>query len=80
MSDVDEKLTLEVLKKMQQRLLHAETKIGIYEVQLSAFRQHQIEVLRDLRTIYELLGRHHDRLGDPNASLRKATLVPEDPH
>ncbi|MGC2778894.1 MAG: hypothetical protein WA418_25015 [Bradyrhizobium sp.] len=80
MSDVDENLTLEVLKKLQQRLLHAERRIGVYEVQLSAYREHHLEVLRDLRTIYELLGQHHNRLGGAGASLRKATLVPDDMH
>ncbi|MGY3454382.1 hypothetical protein [Bradyrhizobium sp. USDA 4353] len=80
MSDVDEKLTLEVLKKLQQRLLHAERRIGIYEIQLNAFRQQHVEVLQDLRTIYQLLGHHHDRLGGADASHRKATLVPDDPH
>ncbi|MGJ5179856.1 hypothetical protein ACQR16_29725 [Bradyrhizobium oligotrophicum] len=80
MSDVDGKLTLEVLKKLQQRLLHAEQRIGVYEVQLSAFRQHQVEVLSDLRTIYQLLGHHNDRLGGADASLCKVALVPEDPH
>ena len=79
MSDVDERLTLEVLKRMQQRLLRAETRIGVYEVQLNAFRQHQIEVLRDLRTIYQLLGQYHNRLGNSGASFRNATLVPDDP-
>mgnify|MGYP000114257565 CR=1 FL=1 len=80
MSDVDEKLTLEVLKKLQQRLLHAERRIGVYEIQLSVYREHQAEVLRDLRTIYQLLGQHHDRLGGADVSLRKATLVTDDPH
>jgi hypothetical protein len=80
MSDVDERLTLEVLKRMQQRLLRAETRIGVYEVQLNAFRQHQIEVLRDLRTIYQLLGQHHNRVGDSGVSFRNATLVPDDPN
>ncbi|WP_315781923.1 MULTISPECIES: hypothetical protein [unclassified Bradyrhizobium] len=80
MSDVEEKLTLEVLKKLQQRLLHAERKIGVYEIQLNAFRQHHVEVLQDLRTIYQLLGHHHDRLSGADASHRKATLVPDDPH
>ncbi|MGJ5132819.1 hypothetical protein [Bradyrhizobium oligotrophicum] len=80
MSDVDEKLTLQVLKKLQQRLLHAERRICVYENQLSAFREHHVEVLRDLRTIYQLLGQHQHRLGGADASLRKATLVPDDPH
>ena len=76
-SDVDDRLT-EVLKTLQQRLLQAEQRIGVYEVQLSAYREHHIEVLRDLRTIYHLLGQHHERLGRPGASLRTATLVPDD--
>jgi hypothetical protein len=80
MSDVDEKLTLQVLKKLQQRLLHAERRIGVYEHQLSAFREHHVEVLRDLRTIYQLLGQHQHCLGGADASLHKATLVPDDPH
>ncbi|WP_035657631.1 hypothetical protein, partial [Bradyrhizobium sp. STM 3809] len=70
----------EVLKKLQQRLLHAERRIGVYEIQLSAFRQHHVEVLRDLRTIYQLLGHHQDRLGAADDAHRKATLVPNDPH
>ncbi len=78
MSEVDDKLTLEVLKKLQQRLLQAEQRIGVYEVQLSAYREHHIEVLRDLRTIYHLLGQHQHRLSGPGVSLRAATLVPDD--
>ncbi|WP_315738400.1 MULTISPECIES: hypothetical protein [unclassified Bradyrhizobium] len=79
MSDVDEKLILQVLKKLQQRLLHAERRICVYENQLSAFREDQVEVLKDLRTIYQLLGQHHDRIGGADASLRRPTLVPNDP-
>lgn len=62
MSDVDEKLTFEVLKKLQQRLHNAEAKIHGYECELSAHREHQIAVLKDLRKIFELLGHHHERL------------------
>ncbi|WP_284422041.1 MULTISPECIES: hypothetical protein [unclassified Bradyrhizobium] len=79
MPNVDEKLTVEVLRKLQQRLLHAEERIGVYEIQLGAFRDHHVEMLRDLRTIYQLLGQHHDRLSGVDAPHRKATLVPEDP-
>ncbi|MGJ4891686.1 hypothetical protein [Bradyrhizobium sp. HKCCYLR20261] len=77
MSNVDEKLTTEVLRKLQQRLHHAEERIGIYEVQLGMFRDHYVEMLRDLRTIFQLLGQHHDRLHGAKASLSDATLVPD---
>jgi hypothetical protein len=72
MPDVDEKLTFEVLKKLQQRLYRAEEIICGFEVELVAVREHQISVLKDLYRIYDLLGRQDNRLVDgraqPNAS------------
>lgn len=62
MSDVDDRLTMEVLKRLQQRLHRAETKIDAYEMELSAYREHQISMLKDLQRIYELLGQHHESL------------------
>ncbi|MGJ4945346.1 hypothetical protein ACQR1W_32620 [Bradyrhizobium sp. HKCCYLS1011] len=62
MSDINDKLTLEVLKKLQQRLHRAENKIDVYEIELSAFREQQISMLQDLHRIYELLGRHQESL------------------
>lgn len=74
MSDVDEKLTLEVLKKLQQRLHHAEMRIDGYQTELSVYREQQVAVLKDLHKIYELLGYHHERLKyvptSPNLALQ----------
>jgi hypothetical protein len=74
MSDIDEKLTLEVLKKVQQRLYRAEEIICGFEVELVAAREHQISVLKDLHRIYDLLGRHHSRLADASAPPDSARL------
>ena len=74
MSDVDDRLTLEVLKKLQQRLHRAESKIDIYESELSMFREQQISVLRDLHQIYELLGQHHESLMHARAPSNVALL------
>ena len=62
MSDVNDKLTLEVLKKLQQRLHRAENKIAVYETELNVFREQQISMLQDLHRIYELLGKHQESL------------------
>jgi hypothetical protein len=77
MSDVDEKLTLEVLKKLQQRLYRAEEIICGFEVELVAVREYQISVLKDLHKIYDLLGRHQTRLADVCPAPSPA-LVPGD--
>ena len=63
MQNVDEKLTLEVLKKIQQRLYRSEQRIEVVESELLAFRELQISVLQDLQRIYRLLGRQEARLG-----------------
>lgn len=61
--NVDEKLTFEVLKKVQQRLHRSEQRIEVVESELLAFRELQISVLQDLHRIYKLLGRQEARLG-----------------
>ncbi|WP_316188570.1 hypothetical protein [Bradyrhizobium sp. SZCCHNS1054] len=77
MSDVDDRLTLEVLKRLQQRLHRAENKIDDYEIELNLFREQQISVLRDLHQIYELLGQHHESLIHARGP-SKPTLVSRD--
>jgi hypothetical protein len=80
MSEVDEKLSLEVLKKLQQRLAQAEHMIAAYELQLKAFHDQHVEVLKDLRCIYQLLGRHQDRLTNAGLVAQEDALRPGRPH
>jgi hypothetical protein len=72
--NVDEKLTFEVLKKVQQRLYRSEQRIEVVEAELLAFRELQISVLQDLHRIYKLLGRQEARLG-PSAAAASPVAI-----
>jgi len=73
MSEVNETLTFEVLRKVQQQLRQIEQKIEGFEAELGAVRRREIELqamrscqlamLKDLREIYGLMARHHIQLG-----------------
>lgn len=70
--NVDEKLTFEVLQKVQQRLLRSEQRIEMVESEMLAFRELQISVLQDLHRIYHLLGRQEERLAPaPSVALAR---------
>jgi len=73
MSEINETLTFEVLRKLQQQLKHVEQRIDGFEAELGAVRRREVELqavrncqlamLKDLRDIYGLLARHHIQLG-----------------
>jgi hypothetical protein len=76
--NVDEKLTFEVLQKVQQRLLHSEQRIETVESEMLAFRELQISVLQDLHRIYHLLGRQEERLAPAAAPVSPVAIVRRD--
>jgi hypothetical protein len=78
--NVDEKLTFEVLQKLQQRLLRSEQRIEIVESEMLAFRELQISVLEDLHRIYHLLGRQEERLARAAAPESCIAVVGRDDH
>lgn len=73
--NVDEKLTSEILKKVQQRLHRSEQRIEVVESELLAFRELQISVLQDLHRIYKLLGRQEARLAPSSGAPSPAVIV-----
>jgi uncharacterized protein YfkK (UPF0435 family) len=78
--NVDEKLTFEVLQKLQQRLLRSEQRIEMVESEMLAFRELQISVLEDLHRIYRLLGRQEERLARAAAPGSSVAVVRRDDH
>jgi uncharacterized protein YfkK (UPF0435 family) len=78
--NVDEKLTFEVLQKLQQRLLRSEQRIDMVESEMLAFRELQISVLEDLHRIYRLLGRQEERLARAAAPASSVAVVRRDDH
>ena len=78
MSEVNETLTFEVLRKVQQQLNRIEQKVAGFEAELGAVRRREIELhamrscqiamLKDLHEIYGLMARHHIQLGLLRAS------------
>jgi hypothetical protein len=81
MSEVNETLTFEVLRKLQQQLKHMEQRIDGFEAELGAVRRRELELqavrscqlamLKDLRDIYGLVARHHIQLGLFRASAKR---------
>ncbi|WP_407159147.1 hypothetical protein [Bradyrhizobium sp. STM 3557] len=81
MSEINETLTFEVLRKLQQQLKHIEQRIDGFEAELGAVRRREIELqavrscqlamLKDLRNLYGLVARHHIQLGLFRASARR---------
>ncbi len=81
MSEINETLTFEVLRRLQQQLRHIELRIDGFEAELGAVRRReielqairscQLEMLKDLRDIYGLVARHHIQLGLFRASAKR---------
>jgi hypothetical protein len=81
MSEINETLTFEVLRKLQQQLKHIEQRIDGFEAELGAVRRREVELqalrscqlamLKDLRDVYGLLARHHIQLGLFRRSVRR---------
>jgi hypothetical protein len=84
MSEINEKLTFEVLKKVQQQLRQIEQKIDGFEAELGAVRNCavgldvvrtcQLSMLKDLSYLYGLMARHHIQLSLSRAAAEREDL------
>lgn len=62
MSNVNNELVIELLRKIHARIDRIDTGVSEVKAEINALRGNVVSIHQDLQNVYSILGRHDDRL------------------